>query len=138
MTGVQTCALPISVFIHHFFPRSKKVSDEQLLPLIEKAKKGLNARGWYSALMDYGAFLKSQYPNPSRKSKHHVRQSKFEGSLRQIRGEILRQLHGGPKTKVQINRVIKRRGLDVSRSDAALRGLLKDDLIHIHNKKYFI
>jgi hypothetical protein len=36
--------------------------------------------------------LKKNLPNPSRRSAHHAMQSKFEGSERQIRGMILRNL----------------------------------------------
>lgn len=83
-----------AVFIHHFFPRSRSVSDAKLLPLIGEAvahlPRGIGPREWYAALMDYGTHLKATRPNPSRKSKHHARQSKFEGSLRQVRGAILR------------------------------------------------
>ena len=79
-----------TVFIHHFFPRARMVSDARLLPLIEAALDRGNPRQWYAALMDYGTHLKSTHPNPSRKSKHYTKQSKFEGSLRQVRGEILK------------------------------------------------
>ena len=40
--------------------------------------------------MDYGVVLKQQYPNPSRRSSHHVKQSRFEGSNRQLRSRMLR------------------------------------------------
>jgi A/G-specific adenine glycosylase len=79
-----------AVFIHHFYPRGRAVSDARLLPLIAEAVEGQDPRTWYAALMDYGTFLKAMHPNPSRKSRHHTKQSKFEGSLRQARGEILR------------------------------------------------
>ncbi len=39
--------------------------------------------------MDYGVFLKKQIPNPSRKSAHYTKQSKFQGSDRQVRGKII-------------------------------------------------
>lgn len=56
-------------------------------------------RSWYYALLDYGAYLKKTVPNPSRRSKSYARQSKFEGSRRQKRAEIVRilldaQAHG--------------------------------------------
>lgn len=79
-----------SVFLHHFFPRSKQVNDKLLLPLVTAALQGQDARIFYSALMDYGSHLKQMHPNPSRRSKHHVKQSEFKGSLRQMRGAILR------------------------------------------------
>lgn len=49
-------------------------------------------RTWYYALLDYGAYLKKTVPNPSRRSKSHVKQSRFEGSHRQKRAEVVRLL----------------------------------------------
>ncbi len=110
-----------SVYIHFFFGEvekkegrkaCKKIRDGQLLPLIEKTlaeamKRGSfknNPREWYYALMDYGAFLKQTLPNPSRRSAHHVRQSKFEGSNRQLRARILRFIMKGPKDLVEVEK----------------------------------
>lgn len=81
-----------SVFIHFFFKDTDKVHDKELMPLIVQTLDYEQPREWYYALMDYGVMLKSQLPNPSRKSKHHAVQSKFEGSDRQIRGMILKLL----------------------------------------------
>lgn len=79
-----------AALIHHFFPHAMKVSDRMLLPHAEKAMCGQNPRTWNAALMDYGAYIKKTNPNPSRRSAHHTKQEKFEGSLRQMRGAILR------------------------------------------------
>ena len=49
-------------------------------------------RAWYYAMLDYGAYLKKTVPNPSRRAKAYTRQSRFEGSRRQKRAEIVRQL----------------------------------------------
>lgn len=81
-----------SVFLHEFFKDVPDVHDKDLLPLVEQTVDRANPREWYYALMDYGVYLKKNFPNPSRKSKHHVKQSKFEGSDRQIRGKILELL----------------------------------------------
>lgn len=81
-----------AVFIHEFFAEEKKVHDKQLMPLIEKTVDTQNPREWYYALMDYGVMLKKTHKNPSRKSVHHTKQSKFEGSDRQVRGAILKML----------------------------------------------
>jgi len=80
------------VFIHHFFKDKQAVTDKELLPLIEHSLDSQNPREWYYALMDYGAHLAKQVPNPNRKSAHYAKQSKFTGSLRQTRGEILKLL----------------------------------------------
>lgn len=81
-----------AVFIHEFFPKEKEVHDKLLMPLIEKTLDTENPREWYYALMDYGVMLKKTHKNPSRKSVHHTKQSKFEGSDRQVRGAILKML----------------------------------------------
>ena len=83
-----------SVFIFFFFPDAAglEVKDSDLLALIEKTLYLENPRLWYYALMDYGAALKKKVENPSRKSRHYTKQSRFEGSLRQARGAIIRQL----------------------------------------------
>lgn len=81
-----------AVYIHHFFPHQTGVTDKELLPLLEQTVDRTNPREWYYALMDYGVMLKKNMPNPSRKSAHHTKQSKFEGSDRQIRGLIIKIL----------------------------------------------
>jgi len=81
-----------TVFIHSFFYNQDKIHDKELLPLIADALDHTNPREWYYALMDYGVHLKKSCVNPSRKSKHHTKQSKFEGSDRQIRGMIVKLL----------------------------------------------
>ncbi len=79
-----------SVFIHEFFPDDEQVSDKDIIPLVAMSCSEQDPRGWYYALLDYGAYLKKTQPNPSRRSKSHSRQSKFEGSHRQKRAEMLR------------------------------------------------
>lgn len=81
-----------SVFIHFFFSDREDVSDDEILPLVEKTLDLSNPRKWYYALMDYGVTLKKRYTNPSRKSAHYNKQSPFNGSNRQVRGKIVRFL----------------------------------------------
>ncbi len=81
------------VYLHHFFPGKKKVSDALLQPMIARHVASVSsARQWYSALMDYGAHLAREIPNPNTRSKHYTRQAQFGGSLRQLRGRILRHV----------------------------------------------
>ena len=68
-----------TVFLHELFADQEGISDKDIDP-----------RGWYYALLDYGAHLKQTLPNPSRRSKHYTKQSKFEGSRRQKRAEVVR------------------------------------------------
>jgi A/G-specific adenine glycosylase len=85
-----------TVFIHHFCHDRQGVHDREILPLVEQTLDRDNPRGWYYALMDYGVMLKKAHPNPGRRSAHHVRQSPFKGSNRELRSRILRQLLAAP------------------------------------------
>lgn len=109
-----------TVFLHELYPQAEGVPDSELVPLVELTcpasvedagnadgtagadaavntaaetdETKLTPRSWYYALLDYGAYLKKTIPNPSRRSKSHVKQSRFEGSHRQKRAELLRVL----------------------------------------------
>jgi A/G-specific adenine glycosylase len=80
-----------------------KITDAELLPLIEKTAEGQDPREWYWALMDYGAHIKKTHKNPSRASASFVKQSKFEGSIRQVRGAILRELGARASSEKVLN-----------------------------------
>lgn len=81
-----------SVFLYHFFPSETNISDGDLLPLITMTIDQTIPRQWHWALMDYGSYLKTILTNPNRRSKSYGIQSKFAGSSRQVRGEIIRIL----------------------------------------------
>lgn len=78
-----------TVFIHFFFPAQSAVSDVEIMDLVEQTIDRDNPRDWYYALMDYGVMLKKTVGNLSRKSRGYRKQSRFEGSDRQLRGRIL-------------------------------------------------
>ena len=116
------------VFIHHFFSHQDKIDDKQIFPLIEKTMVSKNPREWYYALMDYGNFLAKEIKNPNQRSIHYTKQSKFEGSVRKVRGEIIRQLLVTPqKLDVLFQKV------NDPIFEKALQGLQKDKLILIDN-----
>jgi A/G-specific adenine glycosylase len=90
-----------AVFLHELFAERDAVADREIAPLVaaavaEAARQGISPREWYYALLDYGAQLKRDMPNPSRRSAHHTRQSAFEGSRRQKRARLLRAVMTGP------------------------------------------
>ena len=116
-----------SVFLHHFFRDKRRVSDEQLIPYIAKAMDRKNPRAWYSALMDYGVYLKGRMPNPSRRSLHYKAQGRFEGSDRQIRGRVLKELlRKGRKDECSLISVL---GTDRARAERILASLRKEGLV---------
>lgn len=122
-----------SVFCHFFFPRKKKVRDAEIFPLIVKALDTKNPRQWYWALMDYGAFLKSTIPNPSRQSKNHRPQTKFKGSLRETRGAILKILVTASHEDTKIVSLLP---FPAPRIQKALSGLIKDGLVIFKENVY--
>jgi len=90
-----------TVVLRELFPDEEKVSDRtiagQLAAVaLELMALGIEPRTWYYAMLDYGAWLKKAFPNPSRRSKHHTRQSAYEGSRRQKRAALLRLLLATP------------------------------------------
>lgn len=123
-----------SVYLHHFFPRSRDVADSRLLPLIEQTLDWQQPRRWYSALMDYGSDLKRTTANPSRRSKHHVRQSRFEGSDRQIRGAVLKRLITGSATRNQLRTLAD----TPKRADRVLDQLVNEKLLTRRGQRYRI
>ncbi len=123
-----------AVFLYHFCEGKERVPDEVLFPYIARELYTENTRLWYSALMDYGAYLKKTVPNPSRTSKHHTRQSSFAGSVRQTRGEIIRLL--SQHTHLTVDQLRSQMTSDQSHFATAIEGLMKESLIHNTPKGY--
>jgi A/G-specific adenine glycosylase len=113
-----------SVYLHHFFPGSDSVSDKEILRLVEQTMDQSNPREWYWALMDYGTYLKKTHGNPNLRSRHYAKQSRFEGSVRQVRGEILRRLTKHPWEEMMLSQAI-----EDERFAAVIEGLISDKLI---------
>ncbi len=92
-----------TVYLLFFFKGRMNVADEEILEVVKQTLpnevqplprfevKPRSVRLWYSALMDYGAMLKSTVGNPNIWSKEYTKQSAFKGSRRELRGAILRQ-----------------------------------------------
>lgn len=87
-----------AVLLYELFPDRDDVADRELVGIVDAtcpadaSDPSDDPRTWYYALLDYGAHLKRTVPNPSRRSRSHVRQSRFEGSHRQKRAAALRVL----------------------------------------------
>lgn len=124
-----------TVFIHSFFPlRSRgtmkvggqKIPDSQLIPLIRSTLDIRNPRDWYYALMDYGAHLKRTLPtNPGRRSAHHARQAPFRGSLREVRGAVVRNIAAGRLRATLLMHRFGRQRLQQALADLAHDGFIK-------------
>jgi A/G-specific adenine glycosylase len=122
------------VYLHHFFPNQTDVPDSDIFLILEKTVPVDKARDWYSALMDYGTYLKKTIANPNVRSRHYAKQSKFVGSDREIRGAILKVLSRSAfgQEKLQENLC----EFDQVRVQGQVEVLLSEGMIHVARGKY--
>lgn len=125
-----------TVYIHHFFNDQFDVDDKQIIELLEETLDKSNPRRFYQSLMDYGTWLKANGVRNIASSKHYKKQSPLKGSLREARGEIIRQLTSGDKTIDELQDLVN---MD-DRFARALEGLQHDGLVtrtsaHFHLTK---
>lgn len=111
-----------TAYIHHFCQGRTSVSDIEVLEIAKRVAMRQDSREWHSALMDYGAHLKASGVRLNTRSKHYTKQSRFEGSLRQVRGAILKAMTRG----VSIDEVQKQYQRQFA---SAFRSLQKEGLI---------
>jgi A/G-specific adenine glycosylase len=125
-----------TVFIHHFFADQTDVSDKPVRELAEAALPKANPkkyRDWYWALMDYGTHIKQTAGNKSRASKYYNKQSKFEGSKRQIRGAVIRNLS---RQAVGFDHSTLQERIGDERLDEVLRELQAEGMVSQHDGQY--
>lgn len=114
-----------TVYFHHFFDSGEKVSDAQLLPIVERTIDRDHPREFYWSLMDYGTWLKKNGAGRISQSKHYKKQSPLKGSVREVRGQIIRQLTIGDVDVADLQRQYG----DDGRLVPALDGLIADGLV---------
>lgn len=118
-----------TVYTHHFFPHQAKVPDAAILAFVEETCDAKNSREWYYALMDYGSHLKKNGVRINAKSAHYVKQSKFKGSNRELRGKILRMAIERKHTSVA--RVVRHLHIPSAKAKEILLGLKRDGLLKL-------
>lgn len=104
-----------TVVIHEFFAKTDhRIADAEIATILQKALPNKNIREWYWALMDYGTYLKATVGGQLHRVKLHKRQSKFQGSRRQIRGQVLKYLIEGTHSNDELTtRIIDGRLADI-------------------------
>jgi len=116
-----------TALINAFHMRKKDIDDtllkKDLQRLLQQPEvKVLGARHWYYALMDYGAFLKTKQISHNKKVKGYRPQTKYEGSDRKLRAEILFAITKGTKLPEDnrvpaLLRILAKEGFIVATSD---------------------
>ncbi len=128
------------VLIYFFFSQEEGVHDRDLSQILELLVGELGSfksspREWYYALMDYGVMLKEHVVNPNQRSAHYSKQSKFEGSHRQVRGAILHLLiEGGVAGRDTLYSHIAR---ESSAVDKALEELIDEGFVVCDKEEYY-
>lgn len=112
-----------TVYFHHFYPEQFGVTDAEVRTLLEQTMDHEHPREFYWALMDYGSYLKTEHRNISQ-SRHYAKQSAFEGSRRQVRGRILKELSSRTLTYSALAMLIQD-----DRLDSVLDQLVQESLI---------
>lgn len=123
------------VFIRHFFSRRKTpIHDRELLPFVERTMDRRNPREWFYALMDYGSALKKDHRELNKRSAHYVRQARFIGSRRQLRGIILKHLvrHG----TISAHEICAQSTFAMRDIRAALEALCRESMVKRAGQQY--
>jgi A/G-specific adenine glycosylase len=113
-----------TVYLHHFFADKNDVTDDEILIHLQATLDQKHPREFYWALMDYGSHLKSTVGNQNKRSKHYAKQSRFQGSRRQVRGRVLKQLLNGPASLQELDVLIRD-----ERLSSVLEDLTKEKLV---------
>lgn len=114
-----------TVYFHHYFDDSSAVSDKELRKVVEQTIDHEHPREWYWGMMDYGSYLKRQGAGRNDKSRHYKKQSTLRGSVREVRGQIIREL---TTRSLQLDALREAVGAD-DRFTGALGGLQRDGLV---------
>ena len=123
------------VYIYFFFPGRSKIDDKEIMDIVKFSVDEENPREWYYALMDFGVMLKKTHPELNKKSAHYRKQSKFDGSIRQVRGKILKLLLKTPLTRKEI---IDKLDYDEKQIVKILKILVKEGFIQKEQDKFSI
>ena len=123
-----------TVYIHHYFTDRIDVSDAEILARVRQTIDGEHPRQWFWAVMDYGTVLKSQYSNRLQQSKHYKRQTPLKGSIREVRGQIIKELTYHPFTELNLRVAVSAD----ERFEVALTDLQTDGLVEYCNGIYHL
>ena len=120
-----------TVYLHHFFTDRTDVSDATILEKLTATIDVEHPREFYWALMDYGSWLKRSGVRNITASKHYRKQAPLAGSIREVRGHILRVLTAGQTTVDTLQKVADTHD---GRFETAYEQLLKEGLIEQHEQ----
>jgi A/G-specific adenine glycosylase len=133
-----------TVYIHHFFKDNDGVDDKSIIEkLIATAPwestneqpgtpqiTSFGPREFYWALMDYGSWLKANGVKNLSQSKSYTRQPPLKGSIREVRGMILRELSTDELSYKALQNLMPKD----PRFEKALSSLISEKLVSVSDK----
>lgn len=123
------------VYIYFFFSGKSQIDDKDIMEIVKHTIDKENPRDWYYALMDFGVMLKKTHPELNKRSAHYRKQSKFDGSTRQVRGKILKLLLKKPLSS---NEIIDKIHFDQKKILKILNTLKKEGFIQEEHNNFTI
>jgi len=125
-----------TVLFHHVLQGGRKATDKELMDLAEQCMDRKRSREWHWALMDYGSYLKGKGVRTNMRSAHYVRQSKFKGSDREVRGAIVRFLTSTHRATE--NDIVRCTGYERARVRGQLKKLKEEKLLRSEGASWFL
>lgn len=115
-----------TVYLHHFFADDTDVADTTILEKLAGTIDTEHPREFYWALMDYGSWLKRSGVRNTTASRHYRKQTPLAGSVREVRGHIIRLLTTGQTTLGELQDVADTHD---GRFEMAYQQLIEEGLI---------
>ena len=114
-----------TVYFTHWFSDQAEVHDREVRAAVEATIDREHPREFYWALMDYGSWLKRQGSARLTQSRHYKKQAPLKGSLREVRGQLIKLLAVADVPEVEL----AARYAGDERFAPALAGLVGDGLV---------
>lgn len=120
-----------TVYFHHFFTKGDLVTDKQIAEKLAETIDTNHPREFYWAIMDYGTWLKKNGAGRIAQSAHYKKQTPLKGSVREVRGQIIRLLTNGDLFLDGVKSQLKAD----ERFPLALEGLVRDGLVVVIDQR---
>lgn len=116
-----------TVLFHEVVPNRTHVPDNELYEMVTALVDTRHPREWYWALMDYGSYLKRNGIRVNALSKHYTKQAPFKGSLREVRGAVMKTLARGESYTERV--LIQKLPFTREKIERSLASLTRDGLV---------
>lgn len=124
-----------TVVLNYFYKKSEHtISDAEITLTMASVIDTAHPREWYWAIMDLGSYLKQTNNAQLHKAKSYKKQATFKGSLRQVRGQVIKLL--GEHTNLSVDEL--QNYIQDAHLNAALASLRGDGLITLDNDSYYL